>query len=84
MLLNKKIVFVLLYRCIHFINKAINSVNQTVKTLSNMGKYGSYSILCSNYGHLKYKYNMEINNVVKVMFLDPFTKKEFLLNTLRP
>jgi hypothetical protein len=52
-------------RCIKFINKAINSVNQTVNTISNMGKYGSYSILGSNYRHLKYKYNMEINNVVK-------------------
>ena len=36
-------------RCIKFINMAVNSRNYTVKTISNMGLFGSHSIMGSNY-----------------------------------
>ena len=45
-------------RCIKFINMALNSLNSTVKTISNMGLHGSHSIMGNNYRFLQTRLNM--------------------------
>ena len=44
----------------------MNSKNETVNTISNMGIYGAYSIIGANYKFLKDKFDMNVNDVYKV------------------
>lgn len=50
-------------RSIKFIEAALDSKNVTVKTISNMGRHGTHSIMGANYRHFKYKYDMNVLNV---------------------
>ena len=52
-------------RSINFAKLAINSKNHYVKTVSNMAKYGSYSILGGNIRWLQYKYNLDVKQICK-------------------
>ena len=52
-------------RAIHFVKLAINSKNHYVKTVSNMGLYGSYSTLGGNIRWLQYKYNLDVKQIYK-------------------
>ena len=52
-------------RCIKFINMAVNSRNYTVKTISNMGLFGSHSIMGSNYKYLQSRFKMCQGHVSK-------------------
>ena len=50
-------------RAINFANLAINSKNQYVRTVSNMGLYGSYSTFRGNVRWLNYKYNLDVKEI---------------------
>ncbi len=50
-------------RCIKFIKMALVSENYTVCIISNMGWYGSHSIMGANFKHLNRKYCMDESNV---------------------
>ncbi len=50
-------------RCIKFIKMALVSKNCTVHTISNMGWYGSHSIMGANFKYLNRKYCMDESNV---------------------
>ncbi len=50
-------------RCIKFIKMALVSKNCTVGTISNMGWYGSHSIMGANFKHLNRKYCIDESNV---------------------
>ncbi len=52
-------------RSINFLNMALNSSSQNVKWISNMGRFGTYSIMGGNIKLLIEKYDMNVNNVVK-------------------
>ena len=49
--------------CIKFIKMALNSENKTVNTISNMGRYGTHSIMGANFKHFNCKYEMSERNV---------------------
>ncbi len=55
--------FVFEKRCIKFIKMALVSKNCTVHTISNMGWYGSHSIMGANFKYLNRKYCMDESNV---------------------
>ncbi len=50
-------------RCIKCIKMALVSENSTVHTISNMGQYGSHSIMGANFKHLNRKYCMDESNM---------------------
>ncbi len=50
-------------RSIKFIKMALVSKKCTVRTISNMGRYGSHSIMGANFKHLNRKYCMDESNV---------------------
>ncbi len=50
-------------RCIKFIKLALVSENCTVHTISNMGQYGSHSIMGANCKLFNRKYCMDESNV---------------------
>ncbi len=50
-------------RCIKLIKIALVSENCTVRTISNMGQYGSHSLMGANFKHLNRKYCMDESNV---------------------
>ncbi len=50
-------------RCIKFIKMALVSENCAVCTISNMGRYGSHSIMGANFKHLNRKYCLDESNV---------------------
>ncbi len=50
-------------RFIKFIKMALVSENCTVHIISNMGRYGSHSIMGANFKHLNRKYCMDESNV---------------------
>ncbi len=52
-------------RSINFLNMALNSSSQNVKWISNMGHFGTYSIMGGNIRLLIEKYDMNVKNVVK-------------------
>ncbi len=52
-------------RSINFLNMALNYTSQNVKWISNMGRFGTYSIIGGNIRLLIEKYDMNVNNVVK-------------------
>ncbi len=52
-------------RRINFLNMALNSSSQNVKLISNMGRFGTYSIMGGNIRLLIEKYDMNVKNVVK-------------------
>ena len=52
-------------RTIKFIQSCLESDNITVRTISNMGLHGSYSIMGANFNHFNYKWNMDICDVCK-------------------
>ena len=52
-------------RAINFVNLAINSQNQYVKSVSNMGLHGSYSIFGGNVRWLQYKYNLDVKQIYR-------------------
>ncbi len=53
-------------RSINFLKMALNSSSQNVKSISNMGRFGTYSIMAGNIRLLIEKYNMNVKHVVKV------------------
>ncbi len=50
-------------RCIKLIKMGLVSENCTVCTISNMGRYGSHSIMGGNFKHLNRKYCVDESNV---------------------
>ncbi len=44
---------------------ALNSSSQNVKSISNMGRFGTYSIMGGNIRLLNEKYYVNVKNVVK-------------------
>ncbi len=52
-------------RSINFLNIALNSSSQNIKWISNMGCFGTYSIMGGNIRLLIEKYDMNVKNVVK-------------------
>ena len=52
-------------RAINFANLAINSKNPYVKTVSNMGLFGSYSTFGGNVRWLQYKYSLDVKQIHK-------------------
>ncbi len=50
-------------RRIKFIKMALVSENCTVRTISNLGRYVSHSIIGANFKHLNRKYCMDESNV---------------------
>ncbi len=55
--------FIFEKRCIKFIKMALLSKNCNVNTISNIGRYGSPSIMGANFKHLNRKYCMDESNV---------------------
>ncbi len=53
---------------------ALNSDNLIVRTTTNVGLYGTHSIMGGNWRHLRSKYGMEDCNVMKS--LDEKSKNE--------
>ncbi len=51
-------------RNINFLNMALNSSSQNLKSISNMGRFGTYSIMGGNIRLLIEKYDMNVENVV--------------------
>ncbi len=51
---------------IKFISMCMKSDYNTVKTISMMGVNGLYSVLRANYRILCTKYDMKLNNIMKV------------------
>ncbi len=52
-------------RSIHFLNMALNSCSQNVKSNSNIGRFGTYSIMGGNIRLLIEKNYMNVKHVVK-------------------
>ncbi len=50
---------------INFLNMALHSSSQNVKWISNMGHFGTYSIMGLNIRLLIEKYDINVKNVVK-------------------
>ncbi len=51
-------------RSINFLNMALNYTSQNVKWISNMGRFGTYSIIGGNIRLLIEKYDMNVKKVV--------------------
>ncbi len=58
---------------------ALNSSSQNLKSISNMGRFGTYSIMGGNIRLLIEKYDMNVNNVVKA-WNERTSKNEELLS----
>ncbi len=52
-------------RSINLLNIALNSSSQNIKWISNMGCFGTYSIMGGNIRLLIEKYDMNLKNVMK-------------------
>ena len=52
-------------RSINFLNMAVKSDNMYVKMVINMGIHGTYSVIGGNVRMLRYKYNMDVKEILK-------------------
>ena len=53
-------------RCIKFLKMAMNSKNEVVRMITNMGVNGLHSIIGGNFRVMKARYDMDVSNVFKM------------------